>query len=103
MTKKFKQLYLKNAIIALMNVLQSVLFEAAPNFVAAEKKELTEMGILINSKLNYFKKQIPKRQMEKLEEKTDVDYRLWVQTQFVKSNNMNLFEAEFKDLIKKYS
>lgn len=104
MNNKQKKIILKNAIIALINVLHSVIFEALPYIDnKGEKRILLKMHEDLSRLLDSVSKQIPKPHLKALENKTDFDYRLWVQAQQVKKAHLTLFEAEFNDLVKKYS
>lgn len=103
MNDKLKRIYLKNAMIGLINVLSSIIYESFTYLSKDEQKTLKSLNSMLEYVLRSVSKQIPKQQMKSLENKTDLDYRLWVESQLVKPQNYTLFEVEFKDLIKKYS
>ena len=103
MNNKGKRLILKNAIIALINVLHSIISEAIPYFSEKEEAQMTITKVYLDKTLQAVNKQVTRIEMRNLESRTDVDYRIWVQSQAVSMKNIKLFEAEFKELIRKYS
>lgn len=98
-----KQRALRSAILSLCNVLYSVSFEADSYLSKDEKRTLAVLAGNIEKVLHSVKKDMNKRMIEELERRTDLDYRMWVETHLVDPKFIDLFQAEFSDLIKKYS
>lgn len=103
LNKVQKQRALRGALLSLCNVMYSVSIESESYLTEAELKTVRILSGNLDLVLNSVKKGMNRKMIDDLETRTDLDYRLWVETHLVNPKLMDLFTAEMHDVIKKYS
>lgn len=100
---KQKQRALRGALLSLCNVMYSVSIESESYLTEAELKTVRILTGNLELVLKSVQKGMNRKMIDELETRTDLDYRLWVETHLIDPKFMNLFTVEMRDLIKKYS
>ena len=101
--ESFRRTFIRNAILENINILDSLITEAAEFISHKEKMKMKNTAFQLSKIKEAIKKQVGKEAIERLEKRTDMDYTMWVYLHAVSIEKLPDFEEEFRTLVKKYS
>jgi len=99
--ESFRRLFIRNAILENINILDSLITEAA-GFIS-HKEKMKNTALQLSKVKETIKQQVGQEAIERLEKRTDMDYTMWVYLHAVPIEKLPQFEEEFRTLVKKYS
>ena len=100
--ESFRRLFIRNAILENINILDSLITEAAGFISHKEKMKMKNTALQLSKVKETIKQQVGQEAIERLEKRTDMDYTMWVYLHAVPIEKLPQFEEEFRTLVKKY-